>query len=215
MKADAKRVLFIYKDTPPQIKIISGLRSVVGGVGLAARLSSDYKSLCLAIGPLSGAYPGASSVAAVQDGKYQPFNSDLALNMSVKGIDAVVAIDIPCEETMRLVEEYLKTLPEEKSEVGDGVAYEEIYSKLFERVTSVWKTDSEIKDSCAGCPLNCSNFRKTKNNIDLSSILGVCLGVASVYADPAIAFAALQALGFDYTHEELEEAVLKARSVIH
>ncbi|MCX6783942.1 MAG: hypothetical protein NT141_02640 [candidate division WWE3 bacterium] len=215
MKADAKRVLFISKDISPQIKIISGLRGVVGGVGLAAKLSFDYKSLCLAIGPLSGAYPGASSVAAVQDGHYQAFNSDLALNMCVKGIDAVVALDIPCEETMRLVEEYLKTLPEEKSELGDGVAYEEIYNKLFERVTSVWKTASEGADSCAACPLNCANFRQTKNNIDLSSILGVCLGVASVYVDLAIAFAALQALGFDYTHEELEEAVLKARSIIN
>lgn len=215
MKADAKRVLFISKDSSPQIKIISGLRGVVGGVGLAARLSSDYKSLCLAIGPLSGAYPGASSVAAVQEGHYQAFNSDLALNMSVKGIDAVVAVDIPCDETMKLVEDHLKTQPEERSELGDGVAYDEIYNKLFERVTRVWKTPSEVTDSCASCPLNCSNFRNAKSNIDLTSILGICLGAAAVYTDPAVAFSALQALGFDYTHEELEEAVLKARSIIN
>lgn len=187
--ADKRTVAFCEDDNlPPAIKVVSGLRAYIGGTGLAFKLAQDFKASVLAIGPLSGAYPAASCVAVADSSGVYSRPSKLALIMRLKGIDAVVGTNTA----------FLETLPEKPLVPQNPDSYERLYTELWTRVKNLWTKEQGDQTNCL-----------PNKPAGLSELLGVCYQASGIYNDLAVAFATLTALGYDYTHEELEDAYEK------
>jgi len=215
IEADSRPVLFFSNEAKPQLKVVTGLRSYIGGVGVALKLSLDFDCLALAIGPLSGAYPSGSEVAVAASGRINALMGDDSLNLRTKGIEGVVAKGFTLEELLPVLRDYLDKLTEKPLLPDDETSYSEIYDQLLKRVRAIWYKKGPSIWSCAGCPLACNKKFKVVPVIDLASLLGVCRSAAGIYDDLAIAFAALTALGYDYSHEELENGVKLVQELVN
>lgn len=209
---DSKQIAFFKRGEKPRLKVITGLRPFIGGAGLATKLFKDFGHLCLAGGPLSGAYPATGVViVAREDGKLWQLGDDFVLKMALRGVDGVVAEGLELEGLRPQLESFLETLTETPIIAKNPKDYEALYQGILARVNNVWVAKSDFKKACPTCPLACGRNLKPLPIVDLGSLLGSCLASTSIYSDPAVAFAALQALGYDYSHEELERAVKLAQ----
>jgi len=196
-------IVFFKRDKEPQIKVLTNIAPYVGGLGLAAKLNYDFKQPSLAVGPLTGWYPGAEGFFLVSQKKPYYLSSRLALNLKLKGLAGVVSSNISLAELLPLLSKFLETLPEKELNFTDNLAYEKLYSELWDRVGAVWGYQLSGEGQ--------STRPQLIKSIDLSTILGVNQKLISVYNDPALAFAALAALGYDYSHEVLEQSVAHTR----
>jgi aldehyde:ferredoxin oxidoreductase len=82
------------------------------------------------------------------------------------------------------------------------------YTKLYENLLSYkdkLNVPSADRNSCANCPLGCktSHTGELGGNI-LTHSLVACGGSEKVYSDIGLVFSCLNVLGYDYTHEDLE-----------
>ena len=214
MILDSRQIVFIEKGQKPRIKVIAGLRPFVGGAGVALKLRQDFGGVCLATGPLSGAYPATGVViVASKDGLWQ-LGGDFVLTMALCGVDGVVGVGVSLDELRQELEEYLKTQSEKPLLVASAKEYETIYNKLLSRATGVWFSKGDLERACPTCPLACGRGFRSLGQIDITSLLGACGAVANIYNDTAVTFAALRALGYDYSHEDLETAVLLAQKLL-
>ena len=61
--------------------------------------------------------------------------------------------------------------------------------------------------SCAGCPMGCgeSKVGEVDGNFLVHS-LAACVFAEQIYSNPSIVFSCLDALGYGYTHEEIEKS---------
>jgi len=202
----AFEVVFFERGKTPQVKILTDITPYVGGLGLAAKLNYDFKQPSLAIGPLTGCYPGASGLFLASQGKPYFLNSRLALDLKLKGLAGVVSNNISLAELLPLLSKFLEKLSEKELNFSDNLAYEKLYSELWERVGSVWGYSLSSDQSQVSPQLI--------KSVDLSTILGGNQKLAGVYNDPALAFAALGALGYDYSHEVLEQSVAHTKKLL-
>jgi len=82
--------------------------------------------------------------------------------------------------------------------------YKAIYQKLLQR-----QTDMLVKPyrnpSCTGCPLGCRKSKEGEigGNVLLHSLVA-CEFAENIYSDIGIVFSCLNVLGYDYTHEDIE-----------
>lgn len=82
--------------------------------------------------------------------------------------------------------------------------YEELYKALLS-ATDKMQVTQELYPSCSGCPMGCSKSRvgEIGGNLLVHS-LTACTYAGNIYSDVGTVFACLNALGYDYSHEDLE-----------
>jgi len=84
--------------------------------------------------------------------------------------------------------------------------YQQIYTEILSRINemSVQKGDSP---SCSGCPMGCLNsgVGEIGGNILVHCLVG-CSFAEKIYSDVGTVFSCLNVLGYDYTHEDIENA---------
>ena len=82
--------------------------------------------------------------------------------------------------------------------------YKILYHKLLQR-TSEMTVEAGAFPSCSGCPMGCINSQKGEigGNILVHSLVG-CTFAEKVFSDVGTVFSCLNVLGYDYTHEDIE-----------
>lgn len=92
----------------------------------------------------------------------------------------------------------------ENLKVNQFEKYINIYKKILEK-----QKDMTIKSyrnpSCSGCPLGCRKSEEGElgGNVLLHSLVA-CEFAEKIYSDIGIVFSCLNVLGYDYTHEDIE-----------
>ena len=89
-------------------------------------------------------------------------------------------------------------------ELKDKERYTEIYDQILQRVGDV-TVEKAGKPSCSGCPLGCLKSKVGEKGGDvLVHSLVACSFAEKIYSDENIVFSCLNALGYGYTHEDIE-----------
>lgn len=92
----------------------------------------------------------------------------------------------------------------ENVKVKDFDKYKAIYQKILQK-----QNDLSVKayrnPSCAGCPMGCRKSKEGEigGNVLIHSLVA-CEFAESIYSDIGIVFSCLNVLGYDYTHEDIE-----------
>ncbi len=89
-------------------------------------------------------------------------------------------------------------------EIQHKEKYEELFKKILERITEL-SVESSTHPSCSGCPMGCSKSQvgEIGGNLLVHS-LTACSFAESIYSDVGTVFSCLNVLGYDYTHEDIE-----------
>lgn len=103
----------------------------------------------------------------------------------------------------------------EKIELNNFEKYDETYYKVLNQSFRS-QVSPGLYPSCTGCPMGCikSKVGEIGGNVLLHSLV-VCQYAEPIYSDIGVVFSCLNCLGYDYTHEDIEnlpkliEAVLK------
>lgn len=82
--------------------------------------------------------------------------------------------------------------------------YEDLYKELMGRTLDL-KVEKGFFPSCSGCPMGCakSNVGEIGGNV-LAHSLVACEFAEDIYTDVGTVFSCLNILGYDYTHEDIE-----------
>lgn len=113
-------------------------------------------------------------------------------------------------------EEYLEKMFKEKNIKGISITgteiitpknfedYQKLYKELLERKLEL-RVDSAGYPSCSNCPMGCgkSKVGELGGNILLNSLV-VCQFADKIYTDIGVVFSCLNTLGYEYTHEDIE-----------
>lgn len=88
--------------------------------------------------------------------------------------------------------------------VKDMERYKELYSQILNRLGDV-NAEKGNNPSCSGCPLGCDKAKigEVSGNRLVHSLVA-CEYASKIYSDVGIVFSCLNVLGYDYTHEDLE-----------
>ena len=83
-------------------------------------------------------------------------------------------------------------------------AYEKLYGEILSKKDEL-RVEAGIYPSCSNCPMGCgkSKFGEIGGNVLLHSLVS-CQYADKIYSDIGIVFSCLNSLGYDYTHEDLE-----------
>ena len=84
-------------------------------------------------------------------------------------------------------------------------SYEKLYHELLEKTDRLTVAQSGMP-SCVGCPMGCeeSQIGEVKGNVFVHSLVA-CQFASDIYSDLGVVFSCLNALGYEYTHEDLEK----------
>ena len=89
-------------------------------------------------------------------------------------------------------------------EIEDKERYQEIYDVILNRSEDL-TVEKGGNPSCVGCPLGCSKSKVGEKGGDsLVHSLVACEFASPIYSDASVVFACLNALGYGYTHEDIE-----------
>ncbi|HNS71481.1 MAG TPA: aldehyde ferredoxin oxidoreductase N-terminal domain-containing protein [bacterium] len=82
--------------------------------------------------------------------------------------------------------------------------YENLYQNILNKINEV-RVEKGIYPSCSNCPMGCgkSKFGEIGGNVLVHSLVS-CHYADKIYSDLGIVFSCLNVLGYDYTHEDLE-----------
>jgi len=82
--------------------------------------------------------------------------------------------------------------------------YKTLYKELLDKVLDL-KVEKGFFPSCSGCPMGCakSNVGEIGGNV-LAHSLVACEFAENIYTDVGTVFSCLNILGYDYTHEDIE-----------
>lgn len=82
--------------------------------------------------------------------------------------------------------------------------YDQIYKALLQRINDV-KVEKWFNPSCSGCPVGCNRSKvgEIGGNVLVHSLVA-CTYAENIYSDVGITFSCLNVLGYDYTHEDIE-----------
>jgi len=83
-------------------------------------------------------------------------------------------------------------------------SYEKLYQNILSREGDL-SVEKGIYPSCSNCPMGCgkSKVGEIGGNVLIHSLVA-CQYADKVYSDIGIVFSCLNSLGYDYTHEDLE-----------
>lgn len=89
-------------------------------------------------------------------------------------------------------------------QVKDRLRYEEIYRNILSRQGEL-TVEKSHNPSCSGCPMGCdfSKVGEIGGNVLIHSLVA-CQFAEKIYSDVGIVFSCLNALGYEYTHEDIE-----------
>ena len=89
-------------------------------------------------------------------------------------------------------------------DISDYEKYEELYKKIL-KLTDRLTVEKNNYPSCIGCPMGCqwSKVGEIGGNV-LPHSLVACNYAEKVFSDVSITFSCLNFLGYDYTHEDIE-----------
>ncbi len=89
-------------------------------------------------------------------------------------------------------------------EIKDPEKYEELYKKVLAQ-TNQMTVEKGSNPSCVGCPMGCSKSKigEIGGNI-LTHSLVACQYAEKIFSDVGVTFSCLNILGYDYTHEDIE-----------
>ena len=82
--------------------------------------------------------------------------------------------------------------------------YESLYKELVGKTLDI-RVEKGFFPSCSGCPMGCakSNVGEIGGNV-LAHSMGACEFAEDIYTDVGTVFSCLNILGYDYTHEDIE-----------
>lgn len=82
--------------------------------------------------------------------------------------------------------------------------YQQIYADLLSK-QNLMSVEKNSYPSCAGCPMGCGKSKTGEigGNVLLHSLVA-CEYSGKIYSDIGISFSCLNILGYDYTHEDIE-----------
>ena len=88
--------------------------------------------------------------------------------------------------------------------IKNPTKYEELYKAILER-TKELKVEKGFFPSCAGCPMGCEKSKTGEigGNV-LAHSLVACDFAENIFSDLGTVFSCLNVLGYDYTHEDIE-----------
>lgn len=103
----------------------------------------------------------------------------------------------------------------EAFEVKDFEKYNDLYNEILSKVDKISINPSN-KPSCSNCPMGCEDSKQGEigGNVLLHSLVG-CKYAESLYADLGLVFSCLNCLGYNYTHEDLENLPKYIEEVMH
>ena len=89
-------------------------------------------------------------------------------------------------------------------DIVDREKYEELYRKVLSQISRV-SVDEGYNPSCVGCPMGCkkSKVGEIGGNVIPHSLVA-CTYAEKIFSDIGIVFSCLNFLGYDYTHEDIE-----------
>jgi len=92
--------------------------------------------------------------------------------------------------------------------------YTTVYKQLLARTKEVG-AEHGFFPSCSGCPMGCakSNLGEVGGNV-LSHSLVACGFAENIYTDVGTVFSCLNILGYDYTHEDIENLPILVQNVL-
>ena len=121
------------------------------------------------------------------DGYFEPGDQSLANVLKSKNVAGVVVtgakdFDIESEEKFQ-------------------TAYDTVLARIVDM-----EVEKGGNPSCSGCPMGCdkSKVGEVGGDFLVHSLVG-CTFASKIYSDTNVVFACLNALGYGYTHEEIEE----------
>ncbi len=96
----------------------------------------------------------------------------------------------------------------------DKILYEKKFQELLSKKGEL-KVLPGANPSCSGCPMGCSKSQvgETSGNVFVHSLVA-CQHASDIYSDLGVVFSCLNALGYDYTHEELETIPSLVKSLL-
>ena len=113
-------------------------------------------------------------------------------------------------------EYFLETKLEKKNVLGISITGTEVfnprpldkYQELYHKILARKEDISVLEDtfpSCANCPMGCSKSKvgELGGNVLIHSLVA-CQYAEKIYSDVGIVFSCLNTLGYDYTHEDIE-----------
>ena len=82
--------------------------------------------------------------------------------------------------------------------------YEKLYSEILEKKDDL-RVERGIYPSCSNCPMGCgkSKVGEIGGNVLINSLVA-CQFADKIYTDIGIVFSCLNTLGYNYTHEDIE-----------
>ncbi|OGC45903.1 hypothetical protein A2V49_02520 [candidate division WWE3 bacterium RBG_19FT_COMBO_34_6] len=82
--------------------------------------------------------------------------------------------------------------------------YTEVYKTILEKTSQI-AVEKGFFPSCSGCPMGCEKSITGENggNILVHSLVA-CQSAEKIYSDVGTVFSCLNVLGYDYTHEDVE-----------
>lgn len=89
-------------------------------------------------------------------------------------------------------------------EITDQEKYEDLYKRILKQINLV-TVDEGYYPSCIGCPMGCkkSKVGEIGGNVIPHSLVA-CAYAEKIFSDIGIVFSCLNFLGYDYTHEDIE-----------
>lgn len=83
-------------------------------------------------------------------------------------------------------------------------AYEKLYTEILNKKSEL-RVEEGIYPSCSNCPMGCgkSKVGEIGGNVLIHSLVA-CHFADKIYSDIGVVFSCLNVLGYDYTHEDLE-----------
>ena len=83
-------------------------------------------------------------------------------------------------------------------------AYEKLYNEILDKKEDL-RVEAGIYPSCSNCPMGCgkSKVGEIGGNVLIHSLVA-CHFADKIYSDIGVVFSCLNVLGYDYTHEDLE-----------
>lgn len=92
--------------------------------------------------------------------------------------------------------------------------YEELYRSLLAK-TEMLTVEKGFFPSCSGCPMGCERSKRGEvgGNV-LAHSLVACDFAEKIYSDVGTVFSCLNVLGYDYTHEDIENLPLLVQNTL-
>lgn len=89
-------------------------------------------------------------------------------------------------------------------QIADFEKYKNIYNRLLQKKSDM-VVRTYINPSCSGCPMGCRKSKEGEigGNILLHSLVA-CEFAENIYSDIGVVFSCLNVLGYEYTHEDIE-----------